>query len=265
MLVRVYLIWPCFFLQSRPIESSSPRTCVGLSCEWPLCKHQKSPTMSPGWILLRWRETGEVKWRKDHHAYGRPRHLKLQEILRDSCEVDASAQAICRALKRSGFSMKKVSSSIFINRILNPPLNMVHTGSLLKHPLNEALSNQTCGVHGKDWLELTGCIFGWECLQSEDILSRSCAWTIRGRQALWKHFSFVVAGEPLSNILCLLERTVKLTVMIYTRILPTLARPPPTDPPSPFDYKGRVLLYKNYIHTLYYVHSMPHYNPRPPH
>ena len=60
--------------------------------------------------------------------------------------VDASAQAICRALKRSGFSMKKVSSSIFTHRILNPPLNMVHTGSLLKDPLNEALSNvrRTC-------------------------------------------------------------------------------------------------------------------------
>ena len=121
---------------------------------------QAYTTISLGRILLQWCETGEVKRRKNHHAYGRPRHLKLQEILRDSYGVDASAQAICRALKRSGFSMKKVSSSIFINRILNPPLNMVHTGSLLKHPLNEALSNQTCGVHEKDWLELTSCIFG---------------------------------------------------------------------------------------------------------
>ena len=68
--------------------------------------------------------------------------------------------------------MKKMSSSIFIHRILNTPLNVVHTGSLLKDPLNEALSNVR---HTCQRLELTGCVFGRECLQSEDILSRSCA------------------------------------------------------------------------------------------
>jgi transposase len=97
-------------------------------------------------ILARWRTTGSVNASRDTETRGRPRHLtpedvnvcfilivmmfpnlpgrqfiqgtvgkkcdtyldELQESLRDNCGVEASLQTVWRALKRSGYSMKKV-------------------------------------------------------------------------------------------------------------------------------------------------------------
>lgn len=98
-------------------------------------------------IVLRWRNTGQVKSAKDHRTRGRPRHLtpqdvavstsicisfshssssqyiqgtigkqcdtyldELQDSLLENLGVEASKQTVWRALKRSGFSMKQVST-----------------------------------------------------------------------------------------------------------------------------------------------------------
>jgi transposase len=97
-------------------------------------------------ILARWRSTGEVKARKDRRLRGRPRHLtsddvavstgslnfvsllrkfkfihgslnrhcdtyldEIQEGLLETCGVEASVTNIWRAMRRSGYTMKKVS------------------------------------------------------------------------------------------------------------------------------------------------------------
>lgn len=99
-------------------------------------------------ILSLWRNTGNVTRWKDNRIKGRPRHLtpqdvavcnycsfcassalicsqfiqgavnkncdtyldELQESLQDTCAVEASLPTIWRALKRSGYTMKKVRS-----------------------------------------------------------------------------------------------------------------------------------------------------------
>lgn len=98
-------------------------------------------------IVLRWRNTGQVKSAKDRRARGRPRHLtpqdvavitfictscshsnpsqyiqgtvskqcdpyldELQDSLLENLGVGASKQTVWRALKRSGFTMKQVST-----------------------------------------------------------------------------------------------------------------------------------------------------------
>ena len=79
--------------------------------------------------------------------------------------------------------------------------------------------------------------------------------------------SFTWQSQLIQHLVCLLECTVELTAMIYAHKIPVtmytaiICRAPTS---SPFDYKGRVTLCKNYIRTSYYVHSIPYYNPRPP-
>jgi len=160
---------------------------------------QAYTTMSPGQqkrILLRWRKTGQVKQQKDRRTYGRPRHLtpqdvafiqgtisktcdtyldELQETLRDSCGVDASAQTIWRALKRSGFSMKKLTRAAIERSATKRAEYMANIG--WNYTPEQAV-----------FLDESAC--------NRKTSYRDRAWAIRGRRALRK--SFFVRGRRYS-------------------------------------------------------------------
>lgn len=108
---------------------------------------------------------------------------ELQESLRDNCGVEASLQTVWRALKRSGYSMKKVCLITFMEDIY------LQKTKLTKTAIERSAAKRAAYMTKVGWnYTPEQLVFVDESACNRKMAYRERAWAIRGRRAVRKAF-----------------------------------------------------------------------------